>query len=120
MRFILIFTLLSLCLCNEKDQRVRCDCSIVIFVVSSWRQVLRLDESSIDYVVQLNLKIGPYHNPHETYDYFSLPFCRPALPDKFKTKVLMISFYDNFIRREVFLRFLKEQVFRILVLNSHS
>jgi transmembrane 9 superfamily protein 3 len=22
-------------------------------------------------------KIGPYHNPQETYAYYSLPFCRP-------------------------------------------
>ena len=31
-------------------------------------------------------KVGPYHNPQETYTYFSLPFCRPVdvpadLPD---------------------------------------
>lgn len=22
-------------------------------------------------------KVGPYHNPQETYDYYSLPFCKP-------------------------------------------
>ncbi len=22
-------------------------------------------------------RVGPYHNPQETYDYFSLPFCQP-------------------------------------------
>ena len=40
------------------------------------------DESSHRYadgeevVLWLN-KIGPYHNPQETYTYYSLPFCRP-------------------------------------------
>lgn len=28
-------------------------------------------------VLWLN-KIGPYHNPQETYSYHSLPFCRPT------------------------------------------
>ena len=23
------------------------------------------------------LQIGPYHNPQETYKYYTLPFCRP-------------------------------------------
>jgi transmembrane 9 superfamily protein 3 len=22
-------------------------------------------------------KIGPYHNPHETYSFYQLPFCKP-------------------------------------------
>ena len=22
-------------------------------------------------------KVGPYHNPQETYDYYKLPFCKP-------------------------------------------
>lgn len=24
-------------------------------------------------------KVGPYHNPQETYDFYSLPFCRPSM-----------------------------------------
>ncbi|KAK8806356.1 hypothetical protein WA588_002927 [Blastocystis sp. NMH] len=31
-------------------------------------------------------RIGPYHNPHETYDYFDLPFCKPLIPDILATK----------------------------------
>jgi hypothetical protein len=27
-------------------------------------------------------KIGPYHNPQETYSYYSLPFCQPANKEK--------------------------------------
>lgn len=23
-------------------------------------------------------KVGPYHNPHETYEYYDLPFCKPV------------------------------------------
>lgn len=23
-------------------------------------------------------RVGPYHNPQETYDYYSLPFCNPT------------------------------------------
>jgi len=31
-----------------------------------------------DPVVVVANKIGPYYNPTETYEYFSLPFCRPG------------------------------------------
>ena len=24
-------------------------------------------------------KIGPYHNPQETYEYYDLPFCKPTM-----------------------------------------
>jgi transmembrane 9 superfamily member 3 len=26
-------------------------------------------------------KVGPYHNPQETYDFYSLPFCRPTMKE---------------------------------------
>lgn len=29
-------------------------------------------------------KVGPYNNPQETYNYYSLPFCRPSLNDVHK------------------------------------
>ena len=31
-------------------------------------------------VLWLN-KIGPFHNPQETYPYYSLPFCKPSIPE---------------------------------------
>lgn len=31
-------------------------------------------------------KVGPYHNPQETYPYFSLPFCKPNMGLKIKKK----------------------------------
>ena len=31
-------------------------------------------------VLWLN-KIGPFHNPQETYPYYSLPFCKPTVSD---------------------------------------
>lgn len=30
-----------------------------------------------EHVVLWVNKVGPYNNPQETYNYFSLPFCRP-------------------------------------------
>ena len=24
-------------------------------------------------------QIGPYHNPQETYNYYTLPFCKPSI-----------------------------------------
>ncbi|CBK24711.2 uncharacterized protein [Blastocystis hominis] len=38
------------------------------------------------YVWTNRVKVGPYHNPHETYDYFTLPFCRPNLPSSLSAK----------------------------------
>ena len=29
-------------------------------------------------------KVGPYNNPQETYNYYSLPFCRPSQNDVHK------------------------------------
>lgn len=31
-------------------------------------------------------KVGPYHNPQETYKYYSLPFCRPDVPKTIRVK----------------------------------
>ena len=31
-------------------------------------------------------KIGPYHNPQETYSYYSLPFCQPTLKPKMEER----------------------------------
>ena len=32
-------------------------------------------------------KVGPYHNPQETYDYYSLPFCKPNVSSRTLTPV---------------------------------
>ena len=31
-------------------------------------------------------KIGPYHNPQETYSFYSIPFCQPNLGKELKHK----------------------------------
>lgn len=36
-------------------------------------------------------KVGPYHNPQETYEYFKLPYCKPELGIKTKKKSLSIG-----------------------------
>ena len=31
-------------------------------------------------------KIGPYHNPQETYSFYSIPFCQPNMGKELKHK----------------------------------
>ena len=31
-------------------------------------------------------KVGPFNNPQETYNYYYLPFCRPNMDEKPKSK----------------------------------
>ena len=33
-------------------------------------------------------KVGPFNNPSETYQYYSLPFCKPKDGEKYKVKQL--------------------------------
>ena len=45
----------------------------------------RADEASHIYAASEGVtlwysKVGPYHNPQETYSVYALPFCRPAKP----------------------------------------
>src|SRR5690606_5411646 len=41
--------------------------------------------SGDEVIVWLN-KIGPKHNPSETYDYYHLPFCKPQLKEDLRHK----------------------------------
>eukprot|EP00613_Pedinella_sp_CCMP2098_P073348 CAMPEP_0171905706 /NCGR_PEP_ID=MMETSP0993-20121228/5382_1 /TAXON_ID=483369 /ORGANISM="non described non described, Strain CCMP2098" /LENGTH=599 /DNA_ID=CAMNT_0012537261 /DNA_START=22 /DNA_END=1821 /DNA_ORIENTATION=+ len=36
-------------------------------------------------------KVGPYHNPQETYEYFKLPYCKPELGVALKKKALSMG-----------------------------
>jgi len=36
-------------------------------------------------------KVGPYHNPQETYEFFKLPFCKPELGIAIKKKPMSIG-----------------------------
>jgi transmembrane 9 superfamily protein 3 len=36
-------------------------------------------------------KVGPYHNPQETYEYFKLPYCKPELGVSLKKKKLSMG-----------------------------
>ena len=36
-------------------------------------------------------KVGPYHNPQETYEYFKLPYCKPELGIQLTKKALSIG-----------------------------
>eukprot|EP00614_Pseudopedinella_elastica_P018525 CAMPEP_0172652632 /NCGR_PEP_ID=MMETSP1068-20121228/243413_1 /TAXON_ID=35684 /ORGANISM="Pseudopedinella elastica, Strain CCMP716" /LENGTH=602 /DNA_ID=CAMNT_0013467047 /DNA_START=75 /DNA_END=1883 /DNA_ORIENTATION=+ len=36
-------------------------------------------------------KVGPYHNPQETYEYFKLPYCKPELGVKLTKKPMSIG-----------------------------
>lgn len=54
--------------------------------------VARADEASHSYddkedVVLWLSKVGPYHNPQETYSVYALPFCRPAVKLEPETRI---------------------------------
>ena len=36
-------------------------------------------------------KVGPYHNPQETYEYYKMPFCHPDLGIEPKKKRLTLG-----------------------------
>ena len=56
-------------------------------------------------------KIGPYHNPHETYPYYALPFCKPATElsprRKFMSLGEILEGYD-FVNSDLDVRFRKD------------
>ncbi|KAK4271184.1 hypothetical protein QN277_019913 [Acacia crassicarpa] len=54
--FLLLLLLLSPVFASESDHRYQQDERIILWVN----------------------KVGPYNNPQETYNYYSLPFCRPS------------------------------------------
>ena len=57
--------------------------SIVCLIVFINLNIIIADEETHVYQEKENVylwlnKVGPYHNPQETYTYFSLPFCKPT------------------------------------------
>eukprot|EP00943_MAST-04B_sp_MAST-4B-sp1_P009263 g9263.t1 len=57
--------------------------TIVFFIFLINIHSIAADEESHSYQEKENVylwlnKVGPYHNPQETYTYFSLPFCKPT------------------------------------------
>lgn len=54
--------------------QVKCFCFFVLF----------LQYQADEQVTLWVNKVGPYNNPQETYNYYSLPFCRPSQNDVHK------------------------------------
>lgn len=54
---------------------LRIDC-ILPFIVDIF--LIDLQYKADDPVVLWVNKVGPYNNPQETYNYYSLPFCHPT------------------------------------------
>ncbi|GLU06719.1 hypothetical protein SLE2022_237210 [Rubroshorea leprosula] len=54
--FVICFFLFPLALASESDHKYQVDDRVILWVN----------------------KVGPYNNPQETYNYYSLPFCRPT------------------------------------------
>lgn len=50
------------------------DCTLLLILSSSaWARSYKQGENVTLYVN----KVGPYHNPQETYHYYTLPVCSP-------------------------------------------
>ncbi|CAN8311961.1 unnamed protein product [Cochlearia groenlandica] len=60
--FLLIVSLLAPSLGSDSDHKYQADEQVTLWVN----------------------KVGPYNNPQETYNYYSLPFCRPSTNDVHK------------------------------------
>ncbi|WZY97463.1 hypothetical protein YC2023_069792 [Brassica napus] len=60
--FLLLVSLLATSLASDSDHKYQADEQVTLWVN----------------------KVGPYNNPQETYNYYSLPFCRPSLNDVHK------------------------------------
>jgi len=61
--------------------------AIVTTVLAVLTRLSAADESTHDYLASDNVvlwanKVGPYHNPQETYLYHSLPYCRPYVHER--------------------------------------
>lgn len=48
-------------------------CIFILCLFSGWAVSYKQGDNVTLYVN----KVGPYHNPHETYHYYTLPVCRP-------------------------------------------
>jgi len=42
-------------------------------------------------------KVGPYHNPQETYSYYALPFCKPEIKFQPETRIGVSQLSCSFI-----------------------
>ncbi|KAG2267890.1 hypothetical protein Bca52824_062445 [Brassica carinata] len=60
--FLLLVSLLASSLASDSDHKYQADEQVTLWVN----------------------KVGPYNNPQETYNYYSLPFCRPSQNDVHK------------------------------------
>ncbi|KAF2556033.1 hypothetical protein F2Q68_00013204 [Brassica cretica] len=60
--FLLLVSLLATSLASDSDHKYQADEQVTLWVN----------------------KVGPYNNPQETYNYYSLPFCRPSQNDVHK------------------------------------
>jgi len=50
---------------------------VLAFVVTSWADGKSHKYADEEPVILWTNKVGPYRNPQETYEYYSLPFCKP-------------------------------------------
>lgn len=48
-------------------------CVLVLCLLSGWAVGFKQGDNVMLYVN----KVGPYHNPQETYHFYTLPVCRP-------------------------------------------
>lgn len=59
-------------------------CVLILSLLSGWAAGYKLGDNVTLYVN----KVGPYHNPQETYHYYTLPVCRPE-----KVSLCFVSSY---------------------------
>ena len=81
----LTFELVGACSCGRRSTSCACYSKLVSQLATdiplspclsfSPRTLQYADDESV--VLWLS-KVGPYHNPQETYSYYALPFCKPA------------------------------------------
>lgn len=54
-------------------QRMMLHSVLILFLFLGWALGYKIGDNVTLYVN----KVGPYHNPQETYHYYTLPVCRP-------------------------------------------
>lgn len=62
-------------------------CVLILCVFSGWAVGYKQGDNVTLYVN----KVGPYHNPQETYHYYTLPVCRPE-----KVSILFVVLFFVF------------------------
>ncbi|KAG5387314.1 hypothetical protein IGI04_038784 [Brassica rapa subsp. trilocularis] len=83
---LLLVSLLAIALASDSDHKYQADEQVTLWVN----------------------KVGPYNNPQETYNYYSLPFCRPSQNDVHKWSGLGEVLGGNeLIDSEIPIKFLK-------------